>query len=112
MAPHRGAAPQTCTHVGAATVTCPSCATVQTVDDRREHLLASAEEKRLTAAEIARAVSMLGGAQVSSNRIRKWRHRGRLHPVGVTAKGQPTYRCGDVLSLLSEDAETKGRRSA
>ncbi len=89
--------------LGAKDVTCPNCGKVHSVDARRKYLLASAEDRWLSAADIARAVSQLGGTAVTGNRIRKWRFRGRLHVRGVTSSGVPTYHCGDVLDLLAQD---------
>lgn len=89
---------------GAARVRCRACGTVYDVRERREWLLATAEDVLAHAVLISQALSRLD-QPVTPERIRQWAHRGRLVAHGVDAQGRPLYRVGDVLDLLAPAVE-------
>lgn len=95
---------------GAELFTCPNCSTVFDVADRRAELLAMAEDVLETATVIARAITVLD-ARITPERIRQWAARGRIAAKGLTVNGQPTYRVGDVIDRLTDDAERNTRRA-
>lgn len=90
-------------------VTCPACDTRWSVADRRAWLLASAENTVANAATISAALTRLD-QPVTADRIYQWKTRGRLVQHGVDARGNPMYRLGDVLDLLSEAMAKAARR--
>lgn len=83
-------------------VECTGCGTMWDVSERRTWLLAEAEEVLGTATELARAVSWLGSAPLTAERVRQWAKRGRIEVKGHDRKGDPTYRVGDAIDLMSE----------
>lgn len=92
-------------------LTCRQCATVHDIRMRREFLLNEAEHMLVTASEAARAVVVWSdydrGETRLVKRISTWRERGRIEMRGHrTEMGveRPTYRLGDVLDLLADDA--------
>lgn len=87
-------------------VICPNdeCGQVYDVKQRREQLLAAAEDRLANAALISRAVTSLG-EPVKADRIRQWASRGRIVAHSVDLKGRPLYRIGDVLDLVAEDVD-------
>lgn len=103
-------------------VRCGDCGSTYDVAERREALLAEAEDREATVETIARIVTTLGDAEVSreriAGRIRLWAHRGRIQSHGarvVDGKARPLYRVGDVLDKLAEDArhaDKKPKREA
>jgi hypothetical protein len=95
---------------GVETVTCRACGTEYDLAQRRSFLLAAAENVLAHAELIGQAVTSLG-QPVKSDRIRQWAHRGRLVPHGIDHAKRPTYRIGDVLDLLAEDAEREARKA-
>lgn len=97
--------------VGAETIRCRVCGTDYDVADRRKQLLDAAEDHLAHAELIGQALTSLG-QRVAPERLRQWKHRGRLVPRGVDLLGRPTYRVGDVLDLLAEDARLEERRAA
>ncbi len=52
-----------------------------------------------TAAEIARAMPVLYGTEITVTRIRKWAQRGHLKALDTSRSGHPMYRLGDVRDL-------------
>jgi hypothetical protein len=94
-----------------AEITCQPCQLVYDVKDRREWLLASAEDHLATASEIAGFLSAFHD-DVSPGRIAKWGERGRITERGVNSHGRKMYRVGDVLDkLVGDTARGKGRAS-
>ena len=96
--------------VGAASVECAECDLVYDVDARRVWLLEQAQDRLLTAAELARAVSWLGTEPLTGERVRKWAQRGRITARGhVMHRGNeiPTYLVSDAVELLAQDARPK-----
>lgn len=89
---------------GAPAATCRGCGAVWGVEEQREWLRAAAEDMLLTATEIARAVSR-PTQSVTPSMVRGWANRRRLLAHGADAQGRPTYRVGDVLDLLAENAQ-------
>ncbi|GAB3693478.1 hypothetical protein [Nocardiopsis oceani] len=59
-------------------------------------------EAVLPAVDVARAASLLLGADISAARVRQWRRRGRLDPVDPDAD-RPHYRVSDIRQLLMAD---------
>lgn len=81
---------------------CRACGEVYDVVARRGYLLDLAQDQVAPAAEIARALSILG-QPVRVERIRQWVRRGKIiqyaaHPADV--RHRPRYRVGDVVMLL------------
>lgn len=92
-------------------VTCRTCQHVHQADDRRAWLLGEAEEVRLPAAALQRAVDGLG-IEVNTKQLENWAARGRLARVGtvrVLGRERPTYRVGDVLDLVKADRVRRDR---
>lgn len=93
--------------IGEQRVKCPACGTWHEVAPRRSALLAQAREQAFTAPDVARIVVTLGYAdsvERAANRVRKWRSRGVLEPVGYTVEGRPRYALGAVLDRLKAEA--------
>lgn len=91
-------------------VACPSCGAIHVVDKRRENLLDLARPRLERAADVSRALTSLDNP-VTAERIRQWARRGRLHPAGRATDGKPLYRIGDVIDLLTADAQRIARRT-
>lgn len=96
---------------GEPVVVCAACQTPEDVDRRREFLLAKVDDQLVTATEMARALTTLG-QPVTPERIRQWKHRGRILSRGSSAAGVPVYRVGDVVSLLVAETERAAERAA
>lgn len=95
---------------GALDVLCRSCGATFPVHELRRQLVARAEDRLLTASDMARAVTSLG-TPVTPERIWKWAERGRLLKRGVSVRGGrtlPIYLVADVLDLIKGD-EVRGR---
>jgi hypothetical protein len=90
--------------LGRTSVTCPKCHVEHEIEGRQQWLLDEMEDQLAHPALIARALSSLG-QPVTDARIRGWVFRGRLMAKGVDSAGRQTYRMGDVLDLIAEDAE-------
>ncbi|MDF5755808.1 hypothetical protein [Spongiactinospora sp. TRM90649] len=95
--------------LGAAQVACPRCLDPHggriryDVTTRRDWMLASVEDMRLPAGDIARALTSLV-RPIDPALIYTWRARGRLAPHGVDARGRALYRVGDVRDLMDRTA--------
>lgn len=87
---------------------CPVCGAVYPLAERREWLLAKAEDMLLPASELSRAIDGLG-LDVTPEVIWKWHERGRLASHGTTRAGRPVFRVGDVRDLVLQAAKKKGR---
>lgn len=95
---------------GADSVDCRDCDLVYDVGARREWLLNQAQDRLLTAAELARAVSWLGTEPLTAERVRKWAERKRIVPHGTAIhRGNeiPTYLVSDAIDLMAQDARPK-----
>lgn len=91
----------------AGAVACAGCEATYDIATRREWLLATAEDRLANAATIARAVSWLGAAPLTSDRVRKWAERGRILAHGHDGRS-PLYRVGDAIDLLAGDTRRAG----
>ncbi|MCW2920010.1 MAG: hypothetical protein JWN52_8078 [Actinomycetia bacterium] len=87
--------------LGAAIVRCRECGQQYDVAERREWLLAAAEDTLAHAALISRALSRLG-TSIQVNRLYQWANRSQILAHGTDAQGRPLYRIGDVLDLLAK----------
>lgn len=85
-----------------------ACGHTWSVAARRAELLHEVRDVVAPGPAIARALSTLGTKPVTTDRLRKWRHRGLLEVKRMTKSPAATnwYRVGDVLDLLARD----GRR--
>lgn len=95
---------------GADTVNCHDCDLVYDVGARREWLLEQANDRLVTAAELARAVSWLGTEPLTAERVRKWAERKRIVAKGhAYHRGNqvPTYLVRDAIELMAQDARPK-----
>lgn len=95
---------------GARIVECVDCDLVYEVEARRAWLLRSAEDVLASATEIARAITRFG-QPVTPDAIRGYVHRGQLLAHGHRMIGKreiPTYRLGDVLDVLAQQAARVG----
>jgi hypothetical protein len=92
--------------VEAPTITCPQCGTRHDVAVRREIMLRAVQDELATTVEIVRAVAAYGpdDAVLRVATVSKWRQRGRLMVKGVSRRGEPLYRVGDVLDLMCQPA--------
>ena len=84
---------------GAPTVTCRSCGTGHSVEERREWMLDALQDHLAPAHQVAHILAQLV-APVRPDRVRQWAARGRIVPHGRDAAGRPLYRVGDALELL------------
>ncbi|MFB7719351.1 helix-turn-helix domain-containing protein [Nocardia sp. NPDC056100] len=82
---------------GSDVLNCDQCERVHSVPAMRSAALGRATDKLATAAQLARLLPSIAGANVTAERIRQWAARGKLpaHRVG----GQTLYRVGDVLAI-------------
>lgn len=97
--------------LGSPTVACDACGAEYDTEARRRWLLAAAEDQLAPASQLARALTALD-RPVTVERIWQWASRGRLAAHGVDLRGRPTYRVGDVRTLLDADAARQaGRRT-
>lgn len=100
--------------MGEPTVTC-RCGTRWDVAARRTDLLAAVRNQLAPGPDIARALTTMGNP-VTPDRLRKWKHRGRLtvrQTTGGPGTGKPQthwFRVGDVLDLLAADEATTAKR--
>lgn len=94
---------------GASAVTCPNCRYSHDFATRRRWLLEQVEDQLVNAAWMASALTSLD-TPVTAERIRKWAERGRIEAKGVDIHGRPTYRVGDCLDLLADDAAREERK--
>ena len=80
------------------------CGHTWSVAARRAELLHAVRDVVAPGPAIAKALSTIGTKPVTPDRLRKWRHRGRLTVRHMTAN-PPTnwYRVGDVLDLLARE---------
>lgn len=81
-------------------VQCRNCEKTYDIAERREWLLAEAEDRLANATEIARAVSWLGSLPLTPDRVWKWAERGRIVAHGHDGRS-PLYRIGDAINLLA-----------
>lgn len=95
---------------GEPVVVCAACRTPEDVEERRAFLLAKVDDQLVTATEMARALTTLG-QPVTPERIRQWKHRGRILARGSNLAGVPLYRVGDVVSLLVAEVERSAERA-
>lgn len=94
---------------GEPVVVCGACRTPEDVEARRAYLLAMVDDQLVTATEMARALTTLG-QPVTPERIRQWKHRGRILSRGSNLAGAPVYRVGDVVTLLVTEVERSAER--
>jgi len=101
-------------HVDAPMITCPQCGAGHDVAERRQVMLNAVEDELATTVEIVRAVATYGpdGAVLRVATVSKWRQRGRLVIRGVSRRGEPLYRVGDVLDLMCQPATPKPAHKA
>lgn len=91
-------------------IRCGDCGTTYTREERRRTILAEAADREATTEAIARVVSTVSDHDIDhkrlAQRIRTWSRRGLLQAHGsrvVDGQSRPTYRIGDVLTLLAAD---------
>lgn len=86
----------------ASIVSCPECAHTWSVAHRRNELLRQAKDVIAPGPDIARALTGLGST-VTPEKLRKWRHAGKLKVREFDPGPPPTnkYRVGDVIDLLT-----------
>jgi hypothetical protein len=89
---------------GTRTVKCRECGTEYDAEGRRDWLLAEAHDALVHAELMARALTALGVEDVTPARVRGMARHGRLMAKGVNQAGDPTYRVGDVLAVIEEQA--------
>lgn len=85
-------------------VTCHNCGLTYDLAARRTWLLGMVHDRLATATDVARALTSLE-LPCTAERIRQWKHRGRLAALGHDPLGHPLYRVGDVVDLLVQQAE-------
>lgn len=92
-------------------IECQECGEQHDVQARREYLLGEAENVLATASEAARAVTVWSdydrGETRLVRRISDWQRRKRIETRGHVeelGRMRPTYRIGDILDLLADDA--------
>ena len=85
-------------------VICFDCGLAYDLAARRAWLLSVVNDRLATAIEIARALTSLS-MPVNAERVRQWKHRGRLVERAHDRRGRPLFRVGDVVDLLLEHAD-------
>jgi hypothetical protein len=85
-------------------VRCHACGTEWSVEDRREWMLSTLEDKRATSGQLVTLVTA-NGVPITASTIRSWVARGKLASVGSDEGGRPTYRVGDVLDVIHRRAQ-------
>lgn len=100
-------------------VTCPDCGTQYDIAQRRDWLLAAAEDRLETAQNLAHALILLAGIKTDerrlANRIRQWSARGRIAVRDTVLEGnklRPRYRLGDALDLLLDTTEETAKKAS
>lgn len=83
---------------------CQACHAKHHIDERRAELVRLAYERLETATDLSRALAGLLGTEVRAERIRQWKRRGRIATRGTNKAGDPLYRVGDVVDLVTADA--------
>lgn len=83
---------------------CRKCKHQHDVKNRQAVLRVAVKDQLATASDIARGLSGMDIA-VTAERIRQWKHRGRLVPHGSTLKDDPLYLVGDVIDLVLGERE-------
>lgn len=94
-----------------AEITCVPCQLVYDVKDRREWLLAAAEDHLAPANEISGFLSAFQ-EPITPERIQQWHRRGRISAHTVNLRGQAMFRVGDVLDKLAADAARGNGRAS
>lgn len=90
-------------HPAAATVRCPACGMVHSTAQRREWLIAEAENALLPLATVWAALGTLAGSRPPWSVVRRWPTRSgarRLHVRGLSLSGDELFRVGDVLDMV------------
>lgn len=87
------------------TVECPSCGIAHDVEDGRHGILDAARDRVLPAADLVR-LSRAYGVPTTAVVVSRLVKRGALVSVGTHADGRPTYRVGDLLTLLERRTTT------
>ena len=90
---------------GAEHVTCRRCRHRHDVAARRDVLLVAVKDQLANPSDIARGLVGLD-LEVTPERIRQWKSRGRIVPHGSDRHGAPLLRVGDVIDLALKDSET------
>lgn len=101
-------------------IDCQGCGIRHDVHERREKLLAEAEDQHVTASQAARALMAWtdydGNETRLVDRINRWRNRELLEVADVTSlrgRDRHQYRLGDITALLIRDARnTQGKTLA
>lgn len=91
---------------GAHQVTCSQCDCTHDVGERRDWLLRQAEDMIVTPREAARYIGEVGGITVGHQRIRNYLDRGHI-ATRPTHDSVKRLRLGDLLAVLSDEAERK-----
>lgn len=89
-----------------AEVECNRCHLIWSVHDRREFLLESAEEQLVTASVLSRFLSAYG-EPLTRDRIYQWANRGQLAKHGTNKAGDPLYKVGEAMTVLSRMNDRK-----
>lgn len=90
--------------VDAPVVECPCGAASFRAEDRRAELLEKVRGVEAPGPDIARALSTFTTRPLTQDRLRQWRHRGKLTPTKMTTHPATNwYRVGDVLDLLARE---------
>ncbi|MGH3382374.1 MAG: hypothetical protein ACRDP6_47360 [Actinoallomurus sp.] len=87
------------TRQGSIIARCRECDLEYQVAERREWLLATAEDRLATATDIALAMPTLLGRELSASTVRNWAADGRLAAHGHDPHNRPLYRIGEVIQL-------------
>lgn len=83
------------------------CPASYDIAERRDWLLAAAEDRLVGAADLARAVSWLGAQPLTRHRVGMWAKRGRILAKGHDGT-RPLYRVGDAIDLLARESVNIG----
>lgn len=84
------------------------CGHTWSVAARRAELLHAVRDVVAPGPAIAKALSTIGSKPVTPERLRKWRHRGKLEVRRLTTSPATNwYRVGDVLDLLAREGSRR-----
>lgn len=90
--------------IEAVMVECPCGQASFRAEDRRAELLRRVSDVVAPGPDIARALSTMSAKPVTQDRLRQWRHRGKLKVRKMTTHPATNwYRVGDVLDLLTKE---------
>lgn len=88
---------------------CKVCSTPHDVADVRLYLVAQAQDRLVTAADLSKFLSAYG-EPLTAERVRQWATRGQLVAHGHDPSGRPMYRVSEAADLLASLATRRPKQ--